>query len=88
MVNTDDANDWKRLNCPAIEIKKLCSKVIKCYSKHYKEFNSCPQPEQQLNEIKLLFNQHIERRCAEYNLTKEEEEQWKTSDTTVDNDEQ
>ncbi len=87
MVKVDDANDQQRLNCCVIKIKKLCSKVIKGYIKHYKEINSHPLPEQRLNEIKLLFDQRIERRCAKYNLTKEEEEQWEPSDKIVDNNE-
>jgi hypothetical protein len=74
MVNVDDADDQQRLHCCVIKIKKLGSKVIKGYSKHYKEINSLPLPEQCLNEIKLLFNQRIECRCAKYNLTKEDQE--------------
>ncbi len=60
--------------------------MTKGYSKHYKEINSCPLPKHRLNEIKLLFNQRIERRCAEYNLTKEEEEQLKPSYVNSDDD--
>jgi hypothetical protein len=67
MVNVDDADDQQWLHCHVIKNKKFCSKVIKGYSKHYKEINGHPLPEQCLNEIKLLFNQRIERRCAEYN---------------------
>jgi hypothetical protein len=87
MVNVDDVDDQQRLHCCVIKIKKLCSKVIKGYSKHYKEINSCPLPEQCLDEINLLFDQRKERRCAEYNLTKEEEEQWEPSNKFVINDE-
>jgi hypothetical protein len=87
MVNIDDDDDQQWLRPCVSKIKKLYSKVIKGYSKHYKEINSCPLPEQRLNEIKLLFNQCIERRCIECNLTKEEEEQWEPSDKIVDNDE-
>ncbi len=61
--------------------------MIKGYSKHYKEINSCPLPEQCLKEIKLQFDQRIECRCAEYNLTKEEAEQWEPSDKIVDDNE-
>ncbi len=86
MVNVHDANDWQLLRRCVIEIKKLCSKVIKGYSKHYKEINSCPLPEQCLNGIKLLFDQRVECRCAKYNLTKEEEEQLEPSNKIVDND--
>ncbi len=32
----------------------------------------------------LLLDQHIKRRCAKYNLTKEEEEQWEPSDINSD----
>jgi hypothetical protein len=59
--------------------------VIKGHSKHYGEIDSHPLPEQCLNEIKLLFDQHIERRFAKYNLTKEEEEQWEPRNKIVDN---
>ncbi len=88
MVNVDDADDQQWLRCLDVKIKKLCSKMIKGYSKHYEEINSCPLPQQCLNEIKLLFDQCIERRCAEYNLTKEEEERWEPSYKIVDDDEQ
>jgi hypothetical protein len=87
MVNVDDANDQQWLRCRVIKIKKLCSKVIKGYSKCYNEINRCPLPEQPLNEIKLSFDQHMERRYAKYNLTKEEEEQWEPSNKIVHNDE-
>jgi hypothetical protein len=59
--------------------------VTKGYSKHYKEINSCPPPKHCLNKIKLLFNQHLEHRCAKYNLTKEKEEQWEPSNVNSDN---
>ncbi len=87
MVNVDDTDDWQWLRCCVIKIKKLCSEVIKGYSKHYKEINSHPLPEKRLNEIKLLFDQHIEHRCAKYNLTKEKVEQWDPSNKIVDNNE-
>ncbi len=58
--------------------------MTKCYSKHYGDINCCPLPEHLLNKTKLLFDQCIERRCAEYNLTKEEEEQCKPSDINSD----
>ncbi len=61
--------------------------MTKGYSKHYKEINSCPLPEHHLNKIKLLFDQRIKNRCAKYNLTKEEEEQWESSNINSDNDE-
>jgi hypothetical protein len=67
-----------------IKIKNLCLEVTKGYSKHYKEINSCPPPEHCLNKIKLLFDQRLECRCAKYNLTKEEEEQWEPSDINSD----
>jgi hypothetical protein len=76
VVNVNDADDQQLLHHRVNKIKKLCSRVIKGYSKHHEEINSCPLPEQCLNEIKLLFDQRIERRCAENNSTKEEEEQW------------
>ncbi len=59
--------------------------MTKGHSKHFEEINSCPIPEHCLNKIKLLFDQRIECRCTEYNLTKEEEEQWEPSDINTDN---
>ncbi len=67
-----------------IKIKNLCLEVTKSYIKHYKKMNSCPPPKHCLNMIKLLFDQHIERRCAKYNLTKEEEEQLEPSNINSD----
>jgi hypothetical protein len=87
MVNVDDADDQQWLRRCVINIKKLCSEVFKGYNKQYEEINSRSLPEQCLNEIKLLFDQRIERRCAEYNLTKEEEEQREPSNKIVDNNE-
>jgi hypothetical protein len=58
--------------------------VTKVYSKHYEEINCCSPPKHCLNKIKLLFDQRIECRCAKYNLTKEEEEQWEPSDINSD----
>ncbi len=57
------------------------------YSKHYKEIISCPLPKHCLNKIKLIFDQHIEHRCAKYKLTKEEEEQWEPSNISSGDDE-
>jgi hypothetical protein len=87
MVNVDDAVDHQWLRRCVFKIKKLCSKVIKGYSKHYEELNSWPLPEQCLNKIKLLFDQCTECRCAKYNLTKKEEEQWEPNDKIVDDNE-
>jgi hypothetical protein len=42
MVNVDDTDDRQRLRCHVIKVEKLCSKVIKGYSNHYKENNNCP----------------------------------------------
>ncbi len=70
-----------------IKIKNLCLEVTKGYSKYYKEINSWPPPKHCLNKIKLLFDQRLECRCAEYNLTKEEEEQREPSDINSDDNE-
>jgi hypothetical protein len=75
-----------QLHYCVIKIKILCSEVTKGYSKHYEEIISCPPPKHCLNQIKLLFDQRIERKCAKYNLTKEEEEQWEPSNINSDND--
>jgi hypothetical protein len=75
-----------QLCSPVMKIKNLYPKVTKGYSKHYTEINSCPPLEHCLNKVKLLFDQRIERRCAEYNMTKEEDEQWEPSNINSDKD--
>ncbi len=72
-----------QLHCRVIKIKNLCSEVTKGNTKNYKEIISCPPLEHCLNKIKLLFNQRIERRCAEYNFTKKEDKQCESSDNPV-----
>jgi hypothetical protein len=75
-----------QLRCHVIKIKNCFLEVTKGYSKHYEEINNCPPPKHHLKKIKVLFDQRIEHRCAKYNLTKEEEEQWEPSNINSNSD--
>lgn len=58
------------------KIRKLCSDVLEGYSSHCQEWYGHPVRQHNLDKIRLLYEQRIERRCAEYNLTILEEKQW------------
>jgi hypothetical protein len=58
------------------KICKLCSDVLEGYSSHCQERYGHPVRQRNLDKIRLLYEQRIERRCAEYNLTILEEKQW------------
>ena len=58
------------------KICKLCSDVLEGYSSHCQERYGHPVRQRNLDKIRLLYEQRIERRCAEYNLTVIEEKQW------------
>jgi len=57
-------------------IRRICSAVLEGYSSHCKERYGHPVRQRNLDKIRLLYEQRIERRCAEYNLTILEENQW------------
>ena len=50
--------------------------MLEGYSSHCQEWYSHPVRQRNLDKIQLLYEQRIERRCAEYNLTILEENQW------------
>ena len=58
------------------KIRKLCCDVLEGYSSHCQEMYGHPVRQHNLDKIRLLYEQRIERRCAEYNLTILEEKQW------------
>ena len=58
------------------KIRKLCCAVLEGYSSHCQEMYGHPVRQHNLDKIRLLYEQRIERRCAEYNLTILEEKQW------------
>ena len=57
-------------------IRRICSAVLEGYSSHCQEVYGHPVRQRNLDKIRLLYEQRIERRCAEYNLTILEENQW------------
>jgi len=57
-------------------IRRICSAVLEGYSSHCQEVYGHPVRQRNLDKIRLLYEQRIERRCAEYNWTSLEENQW------------
>ena len=53
--------------------------MLEGYSSHCQERYGHPVRQRNLDKIRLLYEQRIERRCAEYNLTILEEKQWDPS---------
>ena len=53
--------------------------MLEGYSSHCQEWYGHHVRQRNLDKIQLLYEQRIERRCAEYNLTILEEKQWDPS---------
>jgi hypothetical protein len=68
--------DQLKLRCHIEKIRKLCSDVLEGYSSHCQKWYGHTVRQRNLDKIQLLYEQRIERRCAEYNLTILEEKQW------------
>mgnify|MGYP006196684247 FL=1 len=76
MEPTPSDYDRLKLRRRIEKIRKLCSDVLEGYSSHCQEWYGHPVRQRNLDKIRLLYEQRIERRCAEYNLTILEEKQW------------
>ena len=61
------------------KIWKLCSDVLEGYTQHCQEWYGHPATQHSLNKIQLLYEERIQRRCAEYNLSMAEEMWWEPS---------
>jgi len=61
------------------KIRKLCSAVLEGYTQHCEEIYGHPATQHSLNKIQLLYEERIQRRCAEYNLSMAEEMWWEPS---------
>ena len=61
------------------KIRKLCSEVLEGYTKDCQERYGHPATQHSLNKIQLLYEERIQRRCAEYNLSMAEEMWWEPS---------
>ena len=67
-------------------IRKLCSDVLEGYTSHCQKMYGHPAKQRSLDKIRLLYEQRIERRCADFNLTIMEEKQWDSSNFKTDPD--
>ena len=67
-------------------IRKLCSDVLEGYTSHCQKMYGHPAKQRSLDKIRLLYEQRIERRCADFNLTIMEEKQWDPSNFKTDPD--
>ena len=67
------------------KIRKLCSQVLEGYNKECEERYGHPATQHSLNKIQLLYEERIQRRCAEHNLTMAEERKWEPSQKIAHN---
>ena len=67
-------------------IRKLCLDVLEGYTSHCQKMYGHPAKQRSLDKIRLLYEQRIERRCADFNLTIMEEKQWDPSNFKTDPD--
>ena len=86
MERTPSDYDRLKLRCRIEKIRKLCSDVLEGYSSHCQEWYGHPVRQCSLDKIRLLYEQRIERHCAEYNLTILEEKKWDQSSLTTSTD--
>ena len=69
-------------------IRQLCSEVIVGYTNHCLSWYGHPVKQHNLDKIQLKYEQRIQRRCAEYNLTILEEKQWDPPNLKSDGDDE
>ena len=74
---TDD--EQLQLRCHIEKIRKLCLAVLEGYTQHCEERYGHPATQHSLNKIQLKYEERIQRRCAEYNLSMAEEMWWEPS---------
>ena len=71
------------LRCRIGKIKELKGDMIQRYGEYYERDKGVPLPERVKKRIELLFEHRIKRRCAEMQLTIEEEGKWKSEESHV-----
>ena len=78
-------NDLRRMHlcCRIGKINKLQGDMIQRYGEYYERDKGVPLPERVKKRIELLFEHRIKRRCAEMQLTIEEEGKWKSEESHV-----
>ena len=64
-------------------IKELKGDMIQRYGEYYERDKGVSLPEKVRKRIELLFEHRIKRRCAEMQLTIEEEGKWKSEESHV-----
>ncbi len=67
-----------------VKIKQMSTGIVEGYGKFYEQRYSKPLPQDVINKIQLLYRHRIERRCAELQLTVEEEEEWDPDNALID----
>ena len=68
------------------KIKDMSTSVVDGYGTFYLNKHSVMLPQETTEEIMLLYDNRIQRRCNEVGLTVEEEEEWDYADAKVDVD--
>jgi len=78
-------NDLRRMHLRRRigKIKEVKGDMIKRYGEYYERDKGVPLPERVKKRIELLFEHRIKRRCAEMQLTIEEEGKWKLEESHV-----
>ena len=78
-------NDLRRMHLHRCigKIRDLKGDMIKRYGEYYERDKGVPLPERVKKRIELLFEHRIKRRCAEMQLTIEEEGKWKSEESHV-----
>ncbi len=62
----------------------MSTDIVKGYGKFYEQRYGKPLPKDVINKIQLLYHHCIEHRCAELQLTVEEEEEWDPDNALID----
>ena len=78
-------NDLRRMHLRRRigKIKEVKGDMTKRYGEYYERDKGVPLPERVKKRIELLFEHRIKRRCAEMQLTIEEEGKWKSEESHV-----
>ena len=78
-------NDLRRMHLRRRigKIKEVKGDMIQRYGEYYERDKGVPLPERVKKRIELLFEHRIKRRCAEMQLTIEEEGKWKSEESHV-----
>jgi hypothetical protein len=72
------------LCCHIAKIEQMCTNIVEGYGKIYEQRYGKPLPQDDINQIQLLYCHRIECRCAELQLTVEAEEEWNPDNAFID----